>query len=85
MPPARKPRRSLRGSEDLYRRWRVALADAGTTNRAWAINRGLTPSHVRQVVLGVGGRESRALLEEIVHWIEGREAVLAKRLAVTAA
>lgn len=81
------PRHRKTGSvagEDLRKRWRVALADFGTTERAWAIARGFSASHVRQVVLGK--RESELLLQEIVAWVYTREKMIVKRItAATAA
>ena len=54
MPPTTIPRK---------RAFKAALANAGTTMRAWAEARALSYSHVRQVVGGV--RESQPLEAEI--------------------
>lgn len=58
----------------LHRRWRTALAFAGTTERDWAASRKPRPcsgSHVRQVVLALCTNDS--LLDEVIAWIETQE------------
>lgn len=77
MPPSRK-KTSLTAGPDLHRRWRVVLEDAGLKEATWARNRGRTQSHVRRVILGRA--DGRALLLEIIAFVEARERVLMERL-----
>lgn len=45
------------------KRFRAALALAGTTAEAWAIENGVTAGHLSQVLSGK--RDSRSLLEKV--------------------
>lgn len=69
----------------LLRRWRVALAEAQTSESEWARTRGRSQGHVGQVV--AGARVSKVLMDEITAFIDQQERALAVRLkvAVTAA
>lgn len=75
-------RRKTAHDPDLRRRWRVALAHAELTESEWARERGLTPSHVRQVT--AGDRESAVLEPEIRAFIAARERMIAAELQVIA-
>ncbi len=78
MPRSRKAN-SLAAPPDLHRRWRVALADAETNAEAWAITRGISGNHLREVVLGL--RKSEHLLRDVIDFVEVRERMIAKRVA----
>lgn len=80
MTPRRKRSGPIELDYERYRRFQVALAEAGTNVSLWGAERGLTRSHVRQVALGA--RESERCLAEIVAYTMAQEEEMRRRLAV---
>lgn len=78
MPRSRKANRVV-APDGLRRRWRVALADAETSEKAWAEDRDLSANHVREVVLGI--RKSDQVLRAVIDFVRIREKQIAKRIA----
>lgn len=81
MPRSRKAT-NLVAPADLRRRWRVVLADAELTEKAWAESRGVSGNHVREVVLGL--RKSDHVLREVIDFVRTRERMIAKRITAEA-